>query len=406
MLMKIAYVTAYDILNVRKVNGAGRFIAESLIDRSIELEYIDLRNDLIVSLAHGTLKAKELLHNRFQKTVYVYRNSRLLARLYGRRLAARLRRSDADLVFSPIAPGSFPISYLDSERPIAVWTDATYAGVLNFYPGFSNMAPQTIRDGLANERAAFERVSLAIFSSDWAARTAIEHYGVSDDRVWVVPYGPYTHDLPSLPEVQRMIQARAAETARCKLLFLGRDWRRKGGDVALEVAHALRAMGVEAELTFAGSYVPRDTPLPEYVKALGYLNKSDAAQRATLSRLFAESHFLILPTRADCAPAAVREASAYGLPCVTSDVGGLTTLVNSGHNGQTFALDAGAGAYARYIAAAFGDPDVYRQLGQATIEEYRARLNWQSAGRTVRHLLEQVAAGRAPALSPAAVARV
>lgn len=391
--MKVAYVTAYDVSNVRKVNGAGQYIAECLRDQSISLEHINVQHAPAVYLARALLKAGELLHRRLHATTYVSTRSRLLARVYARQVEARLRTSDADLIFSPICPGSLPTSYVKSQLPIVIWTDATFAGLLNFYPGFTNLAPRTIADGLANERAALERCRLAIFSSEWAARTAVEHHGMARANIAVVPFGPYMRDLPDLADVRRLVEARS--TSRCRLLFMGRDWHRKGGDIALETVRELRARGVEAELTIAGGTPTTDAPLPDYVRALGFLSKADQQGRQTIRRLYAESHFLLIPSRADCAPAAVREASAYGVPSVASDVGGLDTLVRDGSNGQVFPTGTAATAYADYIAGVFGDAARYRRLALASFAEYEARLSWASAGRSVKELLSEVISERA-----------
>jgi glycosyltransferase involved in cell wall biosynthesis len=130
------------------------------------------------------------------------------------------------------------------------------------------------------------------------------------------------------------------------------------------------------------------------VRTLGFLSKADQQSGHTLKRLFAESHFLLVPSRADCAPAAVREASAYGLPSVTSDVGGLGSIVRNGRNGRAFPQETAAATYADYIAEVFGNTAGYRRLALASFEEYQTRLSWESAGRTVKQLLGAVLSAR------------
>lgn len=401
--MKVAYVTSYDVSNVRKVNGAGHYIAECLSSQSISLEYINAQRPPLVQLTRSLLKARELLHRRTRGTTYVADRSRLLAHVYSRQLQRSLARSDAEIVFSPICPGSPPTSYLETDKPIVIWTDATFAGLLDFYPGFSNLAPQTIRDGIANERAALERCRMIIFSSDWAAQTAISSYGLPRERIRIVPLGPYMRGQPRPEEVRDMIVARHGQ--QCRLLFLGRDWYRKGGDVAVEIARELRAIGVDATLTVAGCHPPPGTTLPEYVRVLGYLSKSDERDERRMRRLLAESHVLLVPTRADCAPAAVREAGAYGLPCITTDVGGLPTLIRHGRNGQTFPRETDARVYAHFIAELFSDERAYQELARSTLEEYQTRLNWSSAGRAVRRLLSDLLVDSSAAESTPSPAR-
>jgi glycosyltransferase involved in cell wall biosynthesis len=388
--MNVAYVTAYDPEDVAKVNGAGQYIAACLRAQDIDLQLINLKYAPSTLLLRVALKLRAELHRRLHRTSFVPMRDRLLMYLYSLELKWRLRGSAAEIVFSPLCPGSLPTSYFSDARPSVFWSDATFAGLLDFYPGYTNLAPQTVRDGLANERAAMARCRLAIFSSEWAAQTAREQYGIAPERVAIVPFGPYTTELPTAAEVERMIAAR--RHAPFRLLFVGRSWERKGGDIALAALNALTARGVAAELTIVGCRPPVGQSLPANARAIGFLSKADPQQARQLRELYARSNMLLLPTRADCAPAVVREASAYGLPCLTSDVGGLGTVVRNGRNGWALPLSADATAYAEIVAELCAAPARYQALARSSFEEYRERLNWDSAGRAVRRLLDGLVA--------------
>src|SRR5205085_671227 len=109
-----------------------------------------------------------------------------LLKQYARQVADRLSRSDADLVFSA---GTLATAYLKCRQPIAFWTDATFAGMVNFYPGLTQLHDKTIKEGMAMEQAALNGASLAIYSSEWAARSALEHYKADPNKVKVVSFG-------------------------------------------------------------------------------------------------------------------------------------------------------------------------------------------------------------------------
>jgi glycosyltransferase involved in cell wall biosynthesis len=387
--MRIAYVTSYNPEDLGKVNGAGWYVARALARQSVTLRYINTQDTPAILLLRGVLKASARLLERVFGQGFNHERGRLLSHAYALVAAQRLRRMDVDAVVSPICPGSPPTAYLDTDLPIAIWTDATFATLLRAYPSYRRLSAGTVRAGLANERAALERCRLAIFSSDWAARMAAEHYGLTPAGVAVVPFGPYL-PVPGADDVQAMISSRPRDA--CRLLFLGRDWRRKGGDTALQVATLLHDAGLPVELTVVGSRPPGPAALPPWVRTIGVVNKRTPQGIALLQHLLATSHFLLVPTHADCAPAAVREACAFGLPCLTSDVGGLPTLVRNGRNGYTFPFDAPPEAYADAIAEAYGDGRRYQELARGAWGEYQARLNWDVAGREVKRLLSEVVA--------------
>src|SRR6185436_3482760 len=98
-------------------------------------------------------------------------------------------------------------------------------------------APVSLARGHAMEQRAIDRAALAIYSSDWAASSAIARYHADRNKVKVVPFGANIEESRTLEEVRAMIAARPRDV--CRLLFVGVGWERKGGDIAIEVARLL-----------------------------------------------------------------------------------------------------------------------------------------------------------------------
>jgi glycosyltransferase involved in cell wall biosynthesis len=175
--------------------------------------------------------------------------------------------------------------------------------------------------------------------------------------------------------------------ATCRLLFVGAYWHRKGADVAVSIARALNASGVPTELHLAGSAPPG--PLPAFVTVHRFLSKADAEGKERLEHLFRAAHFLVVPSRADCSPIVVAEASAYGVPSIGTNVGGMATMIRDRLNGQTFALGALAEEYAAYVARLMSAQADYQALALSALREYQQRLNWASAAGTAANLIRQ-----------------
>lgn len=384
--MKLAYITSYDARDVRNWSGLGHFIARALEDQAIAVQYVgDLRAELTPWAAMRWMTYR-LLGKRYLKD----RDPGVVAG-YARQVERALRTARPDVLLSP---GTVPIAGLRAERPLVIWTDATFADMVDFYPDFCRLSPATLRAGHAMEAEALSRCSLAIFSSEWAADTAVRRYGMDPRKVRVVPFGANVRAQHTPDEIRALVAARPR--TRCKLLFLGVDWYRKGGDVALEAVRRLQERGVDAELTIVGCEPPGDVALPEGVHVLGRISKATPEGCERLERLIAEAHFLLLPTRADCTPVVFGEANAFGVPCVAPDVGGVASVIRHGRNGFVIPPAAGPVGYAEAIATAWSDAEAYADLALSSFEEYRTRLNWQSAGKTVKGLLEEVvrASGR------------
>ncbi|HID52680.1 MAG TPA: glycosyltransferase [Anaerolineae bacterium] len=303
----------------------------------------------------------------------------LLLQDYGRQVARQIAAIKPDVVF---ASGTVATAYLDCEPPILSWSDATFAGMLDFYPYFSNLCRQSIRHGHAAEQSALDRSRTILYTSDWAARTAVNSYGIDPARIHIVPRGAAIEREPTLAEVKEMIARRPSD--QCRLLFIGQEWHRKGGDTAVAITQALNRMGLSTRLTVVGQPPCQNGSLPSPVEWVGFISKSSQEGREMMNRLMAESHFLLLPSRAESFGVVVCEASAFGVPSITSDVGGFPSVVNDDVNGRIFSFADGVAAAAAYIADLMADYGRYQELALSSYSEYQARLNWRVVGQQLR----------------------
>ena len=385
--MRIAYVTTYDARNVRNWSGIGYYMAESLKSDSFSLEHIGP----LQQKDSRIIRAKKYLYHRVIKKRYLLDREPAVLKHYARQVTKQLRGLSADAVFSP---GSVPIASLDCAQPIVFWTDATFAAMIDFYPSFRNLCAGSIKDGNKMECEALNRASLAIYSSEWAARSAIDDYGVDPRKVKVVPFGANLNSVRTLNHVKASVDERTPTI--CKLLFIGVDWHRKGGDRALKVAAELNRAGLKTELTVVGCEPPIENPRPSFLKTVGFLSKKTPEGEAAIARLLAESHFLILPCRAEAYGIVFCEAAAFGVPCIATAVGGIPTIIKDGLNGKTFSPSAGIEEYCAYIVSFFANFKRYKQLALSSFNEYQSRLNWNVAGKTVMNLVREVVSEARP----------
>jgi glycosyltransferase involved in cell wall biosynthesis len=238
------------------------------------------------------------------------------------------------------------------------------------------------------EELALQKCKLAIYSSDWAAKSAIHDYGADPTKVKVVPFGANIESELTFETVKDAIESRPTDC--CKLLFLGVDWVRKGGDIAYQVAQKLNQSGLKTELTIVGCQPLVDEPLPDFVKSLGFISKSTVEGKKQIQNLILESHFLILPSLADCTPIVFCEANSLGVPCLSTTVGGIPTMIHNDVNGRLFHENADISEYCEYISRLFSNYSDYKNLALSSFNEYQSRLNWSVAGKTVQELLTTI----------------
>jgi len=379
--MKIAFVTTDNASNILSWSGLSYYISKSLRDGGNTVEYIgELKREFnalnFVKSAYYT----RVLHKKFplERTIKTSKN---YARVVGKRLA----KTDCDLVF---CPGTIPIAYLKTDLPKVFYTDATFAGMLGYYSAFNNLSAETIRQGHKLEKQALESCTLAIYSSDWAAQSAIKFYGTDPSKVKVVPFGANFDVHYTREEVEGFINSRSRN--KLKLLFNGVDWGRKGGDLVFSTVKELKRRGIDVELHIVGIRKMPIAELPEYVKFHGFLNKSVPSQNDLLQSLYSSCHFLFLPSKAEAFGCVFCEAALYGMPSITRRTGGLTTAIAEGKNGFTLEYNADMNEYADVITENFIDYNKYLDLARSSYTEYSTRLNWKTAGESLTKFINAI----------------
>lgn len=298
------------------------------------------------------------------------------SRHYGNMLTRMLKKKDYDLVFAPAA--GVEIAHLTTSIPILYVSDTTFELVKMDYPIFKNLSQKAKCQEALLERKALFKASLISYPSEWAARSAISHYRVAKKKIAVIPFGANLEQPPMATDVQPK-----NVNGVLRMLFLGKDWNRKGGTIAYETLIALRQSGIDAHLTVCGSLPPSHCNSP-YLKVIPYIDKNIPEQAEKLNRLFQESHLMILPTRAECYGIVFCEGNAFGLPVYSTRVGGISSIVQDGVNGYLFPPWANGEVYARHIKKMLNTKNAYETLSQQARCRFENHLNWDSWAREIR----------------------
>jgi glycosyltransferase involved in cell wall biosynthesis len=270
--------------------------------------------------------------------------------------------------------------------PAFMVTDAPWLSWKHTYQEFDRMpllGPRFAR----LEAAAAERYSGLIFSSDWAVEEARRLYAAPREKLHSIPLGAiWTPDVGPA-ELERIIDARPSD--RLDLLYVGKDWERKGGPLAVDIARELSAAGVpNVTLHIVGCTPHIATADRALVQLHGFLNVRIPAESSRLKGLFLNSHFLVVPTRAECFGVVFAEAQAFALPPVSRAVQALPSIVTDGVTGILEPPDAPAGAYTRRLLALIHDKDRYGAMARAARQRFEQRLTWERFATRVVETIE------------------
>ena len=379
--MKIAILTGYDPQNTRSGSSWPNtitFMAQVLQRQCGEVSYIRLscpKEELVGRVLH---KGSRFL----LKKNFLYGMSFLLAKKYAEVATQRLRDQSFDIIVAPC--GAPAIAFLETDIPIVLVEDATFAVLHDYYPAFSNLLQRSIREANSIMNLAIKKASLLVYPSAWAAQSAIEDYHADKQKVHFRPFGANFETIPP-----RNIVEERKKSDRCKLLFVGSDWQRKGGDIAFETLLKLEEMGMQAELIVCGC-TPPTTFSHERMTVIPFLDKSNERQRQELEQLYVTSDFLLLPTRQECFGMVFCEASSFGLPSIATDTGGVSGAITDGENGFILPPTARGFEYAELIAKICRDNKQYGELVKSTRAAFDERLNWDAWGVTMKKLFTEL----------------
>lgn len=287
-------------------------------------------------------------------------------RLTDRRVRRRLSNLDVDVV---IGVGDVETV---GHQPTFLYQDASFSVLQAHRDLLSARAPEHIRfpsgrlDQLVDEQRATYAAAAGVLSfSTWFADWLVEHDGVPRERVHVVGGG-----LSALP-TPRDLTRRGAGGHR--VLFIGRDFHRKGGDLVVEAVARMRDAGAgDFRLTVVG---PAQWPLPgEVPEWVDFLGEVPAERVATL---WSQHDVFALPTWYEPYGLVFLEALAAGVPILGREAYCMPELVPP-TSGRLIPAGGGADQVAELLAAMASDQGLF-EAAAAGADQARAEWTWERA---------------------------
>jgi glycosyltransferase involved in cell wall biosynthesis len=281
-----------------------------------------------------------------------------------------------------------PIAAIGPAVATALVHDCTFALLVGYYRQFTGLSERSVRLGHEAYRQALHHASVAIYSSEWAARSAVGDYGADPARVHVVEFGANLRNPPSRHEAAAFVESRLS-AGENRFLFLGVEWSRKGGDDAVALVKTLRKMGVSAFLDIVGCSMQGNRESSEFCVEHGFLDKSKDQDRQKLKSLMEGASFLLVPSLAECFGCVYCEANAYGVPCIGRETGGVSQAIRPGINGFLLSQDSrNLEEVAEHVKLCLAGPDEYRKIAACSRNEFEQRLNWGRFAEKTLRLLE------------------
>lgn len=221
-------------------------------------------------------------------------------------------------------------------------------------------------------RDCFRAARTIVAWSHWAKHGLVAEYGVPADNVVVIPPGvnPGEWNRPT---------PRALRKEPVKILFVGGDFRRKGGPLLWEAFRQLPPGQAELHL------VTR-TALPAEPGVFVYHDLQPNS--AALKQLYHDCDIFCLPTNGDCLPMALSEAGAAGLPLISTQMAAIPEIVRDGETGLLVPPGDQA-ALTIALRRLVEHPDLRLRQGQRAAEMVGHEFDAQQNARRLVNVLKQ-----------------
>lgn len=256
---------------------------------------------------------------------------------------------------------SIALDLLEIDVPIFVSLDATFRQLSESRwfsdPPLPNVAPRLVSALIKRERELFNRATGVLPWSQVAANSLQKDYAIPTEK---------THILP--PSLDLPVPRKPSRHATPRALFVGADFKRKGGELLLQ---AFRSFQGQLELDI----LTQSSVSPEPGVRLWRHIEAHTQQWESLWR---EADFFIFPSHLETFGIVLVEAMAFELPIISSCAGAAEEILDHGKCG--YLLDAlTIDELSLTVDRLLGDQSEARQLARAgrarVVEKYEIAKN-------------------------------
>jgi glycosyltransferase involved in cell wall biosynthesis len=236
------------------------------------------------------------------------------------------------------------------------------------------LADKLIDEAIQTQREIFVDCDGIFVESNWVKESICDDYGIDAAKIHVTGVGA-SLDMHVPIEEKRHNH---------NILFVGRDWNRKGGPLLLQAFEAVKREYPQAVLTIIGC---RPGVSMEGVKVLGHLDKTDENQARIIEKAYSSATILCVPSVFDPFGIVFIESQFKGVVPVTFFGEGRAEAIKDGITGA-LVRERTADAIASVIVSLLGDAERVRQMSLEGQKLIRQHFTWDKVARRIVDVME------------------
>jgi glycosyltransferase involved in cell wall biosynthesis len=311
-----------------------------------------LMNLFAIVAYHGfdILLRRKKINECLFTTPFIFRKLRKIAHEYS---------SQTDVLFTFQTQSLFDGSYSGGSIKHFLYTDHTFIQNLS-YPDF-NRTRMPSKTWLQYERDIYNNADVNFTMSSNISDSLLKDYDISPEKVYLVGAGSNIKLDPIMLE-ERNYGAK-------RIIFVGRDWKRKGGPILVSAFEKILDVHPDAQLVIIGCNP--DINLKN-VTVTGDISLNEVA------KYYSQSSIFCLPTRIEPFGIVFLEAMMYSLPVVATNVGAIPDFIGE-ENGILVEPNNVEQIYESLLKL-LNDISLCRSMGKQGFKKYQEKYTWEKVG--------------------------
>ena len=293
-----------------------------------------------------------------QKTKFCQKNLKKLAGEY-------------DLIFEISGMFSPSLKYNKINVPYVTFNSYTMA-LSKKYPKWIPPSFQ-IQRWMQLEKELYDNAKFIFATNENVRKSFIDDYNINPEKVIPVRYGVLLDDIPKF-----------SRTYNNKIiLFIGKEFERKGGFILLKAFEKVKRVIKDARLIIIGP--SRDSLKIEQpgVQVLGLIQDKNK-----IKEFYKCASIFVMPSFCEPFGLVFLEAMAYKLPCIGTTVDAMPEIIEDGKTGFLITSED-VNALAEKIIVLLEDDDLLQRMGEAGYKRLNHLFQWDELGGKIDFFIKQ-----------------
>ncbi|MCB0036198.1 MAG: glycosyltransferase family 4 protein [Anaerolineales bacterium] len=274
---------------------------------------------------------------------------------------------------------TFDASYGKHTLPNVIYTDYTTDMAMQQPDAGRSPFSEAVGQRLIKlEQQAFEHAYHVCTRSEIVRQSILNDYGIDADKVSVIGGGVNFEILPELNVPTR--------DGKPTVLFIGKDFYRKGGDLLLNAfAQTREHIPGTRLLMMTEGPIPADLPM-EGVEVI-----APTWDRDVIANLYRRADLFVLPSRLETWGDVLLEAMAYGIPCIGATRQAMGEIIMHGKTGLVIPPGDEYSLYSALLWLMI-NPWLREKWGKAGRERLEEHFTWERVACKLQPILEAAVA--------------